>query len=124
MLLINADERAGQIPVGEPVCHAEILVLPVSAVPGSCSGDIPAEVPDELKHFRHQRSDLPGGIVACEKHIEAGAAAHGAEINGLVRENRVIETLSNPQQSWGESCTQVAITKATEKNSVVYYVRV
>ena len=36
----------------------------------------------------------------------------------------VIETLSNPQQSWGESCTQVAITKATEKNSVVYYVRV
>ena len=36
----------------------------------------------------------------------------------------LIETLSNPQQSWGESCTQVAITKATEKNSVVYYVRV
>ena len=37
---------------------------------------------------------------------------------------KMIETLSNPQQSWGESCTQVAITKATEKNSVVYYVRV
>ena len=36
----------------------------------------------------------------------------------------VIETLSNPQQSWGESCTQVAIPKVTEKNSVVYYVRV
>lgn len=38
--------------------------------------------------------------------------------------SKLIETLSNPQQSWGESCTQVAITKATEKNSVVYYVRV
>ena len=36
----------------------------------------------------------------------------------------MIETLSNPQQSWGESCTQVAVTKAKEKNSVVYYVRV
>ena len=44
------------------------------------------------------------------------------EIAGIPAE--VIETLSNPQQSWGESCTQVAITKATEKNSVVYYVRV
>ena len=36
----------------------------------------------------------------------------------------LIEILSNPQQSWGESCTQVAIPKVTEKNSVVYYVRV
>ena len=36
----------------------------------------------------------------------------------------MIEILSNPQQSWGESCTQVAIPKVTEKNSVVYYVRV
>ena len=45
----------------------------------------------------------------------------------MIEKGRVIsliETLSNPQQSWGESCTQVAITKATEKNSVVYYVRV
>ena len=43
---------------------------------------------------------------------------------GVDWEFNLIETLSNPQQSWGESCTQVAITKATEKNSVVYYVRV
>ena len=90
MLLIYADERSGQIPVSEPVGHAEILVLPVAAVSGGGSGDLSAEIADKLEHFRHQWSDLPGGIITCKKHIEAGPASHGTEINGLVRKGRVI----------------------------------
>ena len=66
---------------------------------------------------------LPLAFVDCtDDEIRAvSAITHGHWIS---EEACVIETLSNPQQSWGESCTQVAITKATEKNSVVYYVRV
>ena len=60
----------------------------------------------------------PGTQIPDKKAMAARTAEH------LEKGTPVIETLSNPQQSWGESCTQVAITKATEKNSVVYYVRV
>lgn len=47
-------------------------------------------VADEGEHLGHQRDDVSGSVVACQKEIEAGAAAHWSEVDGFGAEVRVI----------------------------------
>ena len=47
-------------------------------------------VADEGEHLGHQRDDVSGGVVTCQKEIEAGAAAHWSEVDGFGAEVRVI----------------------------------
>lgn len=56
------------------------------------------------------------GVIICDtgdkfdRHIGKESCVKWLDQGG----NLLIETASNPQQSWGESCTQVAINKAPE----------
>ena len=73
----------GQEAVCQVVCHGQIHVEVVAAVFCGCAWNFSLEITDKFKHFNHQRYDIFGLIISCEKQIVAGTAAHRSPVDDL-----------------------------------------
>lgn len=86
------EEAAGKISR-----HRKVHIQIVAAV--SCGGprDLPFERRDEGEHFLHERYDIGGSVIPCEKQVETGPASHGAEIDYLILKGIMIPQKSSSQ---------------------------
>ena len=68
-----------------------------SAVSGGGSWNLAFIIADEGKHFFHQRNNIPGFVISRQEEIKTGTAAHGAEIQNLLTEVRVVPEKSSAE---------------------------
>ena len=72
-----------EIFVSEVFCHAEIHIQVVSAVFGRSTRNLTLEITDKFKHLCHERNDVSGFIITCEKKIVSGTAAHWPPVDNF-----------------------------------------
>lgn len=81
--VFRVGEDFGEEFFGKVVSHGEIHVQVVAAVFWGSSGDLIVEIGNESEHLLHEGEDVTGIVIAGQKEVEAGAAAHGTEVEDL-----------------------------------------
>ena len=69
---------------GNIVCHWQIHIQIVAAVPRACPGHLPGISCNEGEHFPDQWENVVGRIIAGQKKIETGPASHRSKIQDVL----------------------------------------
>ena len=98
-------QHLGQVFAGLVAGHGEVVQQPVAAVGRGGAGHFALVAGDEAEGVAHQRQYVGGRIIAAQKQVVAGQAAHGTPVDNAVTPFGIVAQISRGQMFYGMDYT-------------------